>query len=137
MNPKIAHLQMIQIVVNRMTTNSFALKGWLITLLTGLFIFAKDSSPGRYSCVCVCLILMFWYLDSYCLTQERLFRDVYNRVRLLPEDKINFSMKPTKEELEDPKNQILSAMCAKIELPFYVILAIMAVSVKLNLFSLF
>ena len=36
---------------------------------------------------------MFWILDSYYLQQERLYRELYDDVRLQTEEKIDFSMK--------------------------------------------
>jgi len=37
MENKIKHLEMIQGVINRMASNSFALKGWAVTLVSGIF----------------------------------------------------------------------------------------------------
>ena len=37
-------------------------------------------------------MLIFWGLDGYLLWQERLFRALYDRVRLLEEREIDFSM---------------------------------------------
>lgn len=34
----------------------------------------------------------FWFLDGYFLWQERLYRAVYDEVRLRPSDNIDFSM---------------------------------------------
>lgn len=42
---KIRHLEMIQDIINRMAQNSFALKGWAVTLISGILILsAKDSN---------------------------------------------------------------------------------------------
>jgi len=35
---------------------------------------------------------VFWGLDGYFLRQERLFRKLYDHVRKLPEEEIDFSM---------------------------------------------
>ena len=37
MENKIKHLEIIQGVINRMAGNSFALKGWAVTLVAGTF----------------------------------------------------------------------------------------------------
>ena len=38
MESKIRHLEMIQGVINRLSTNSFLLKGWSLSLITGLIV---------------------------------------------------------------------------------------------------
>jgi len=37
-------------------------------------------------------ILIFWILDGYLLSQERLFRALFDKIRKLPETDIDFSM---------------------------------------------
>ncbi len=92
MSNKIAHLQMIQGVINRLSTNSFLLKGWSVVLISAIFAFAKG---GNYSFLIISYFpaLVFWGLDGYFLYEERIFRKVYDHVRKLTEDEIDFSMK--------------------------------------------
>ena len=46
MDNKVKHLEMIQGIVNRMSINSFLLKGWSVVLVSGLFaLAAKDCNP--------------------------------------------------------------------------------------------
>ncbi len=83
---------MIQGVINRMANNSFLLKGWSVILVSALFaLSAKDSN--------ICFILLayfpafsFWILDGYFLQQENLFRKLYDNVRKMNNDDIDFSM---------------------------------------------
>lgn len=92
---KIAHLQMIQGVIDRMGGNLFYLKGWAITLLAGLFAFStSDILPnGKWSILLlVILLFLFWILDGYFLSLERCFRDLYDKVRKMKEEDIDFSM---------------------------------------------
>lgn len=90
---KIAHLQMIQGVVDRMGGNLFYLKGWVITLLAGIFVVSSslDISVWFYGLFIV-LLMLFWYFDGYFLSLERCFRDLYDKVRKMHEDNIDFSM---------------------------------------------
>ena len=37
MSSKLSHLEMIQGIVNRLSQNSFLLKGWTVVLVSGLF----------------------------------------------------------------------------------------------------
>jgi hypothetical protein len=38
------------------------------------------------------LLLLFWVYDAYFLSLERKYRGLYDKVRQLPEEKIDFSM---------------------------------------------
>lgn len=89
---KIEHLKLIQAVITRMGTNSFLLKGWSVTLVAALFaLAAKDTKPAL---VLVAYLpgVVFWALDGYFLWQETLFRRLYDKVRELRGDQIDFSM---------------------------------------------
>ena len=93
MGNKQAHLEMIQGVINRMGGNSFLLKGWAVTLLAGLL--ALDISKPEDGCARIAYlpIILFWFLDSYFLYQERSFRKLYDAVRAKDEARVDFSMR--------------------------------------------
>ena len=77
MENKQQHLEFIQGAINRMAGNLFFIRGWVITLITGLFVlFTKDTNQN-YILIAYFLIIIFWVLDGYFLSQERLFRALY------------------------------------------------------------
>ena len=90
MEAKLKHLEMIQAVINRMAHNSFLLKGWSVTLTSALFVLAANDAKPQFILVALFPALMFWGLDGYFLWQERLFRALYDRVRLA--DLVDYSM---------------------------------------------
>ena len=45
---KVSHLEMIQGVINRMAGNSFALKGWAVTLVAGIFALSSKDADRTY-----------------------------------------------------------------------------------------
>ncbi|MBI3352222.1 MAG: hypothetical protein HY036_06555 [Nitrospirae bacterium] len=92
MESKHTHLEMIQGIVNRLSNNSFLLKGWSVVLVSGLFaLAAKDAKPlFVYIAYFPCFI--FWGLDGYFLWQEKLFRVLYDKVRALDLSSIDYSM---------------------------------------------
>jgi hypothetical protein len=92
MENKIQHLQMIQSVINRMAQCSFYLKGWTVVLVSALFALAAKDANVRFIILAYLPAVAFWFLDGYYLHQERLFRKLYNDVRLLPEANIDFTM---------------------------------------------
>ena len=103
------HLEFIQAIVSRMAGNLFFLRGWTITLITGVFALSAKDMNQVYLSIAYFLIFIFWVLDGYFLSQERLFRALYNHVRKLPEKDIDFSMN-TNEFKKDTKNTWLNSM---------------------------
>ena len=92
MEDKRSYLEMIQGVINRMSTNSFVLKGWVITLVAALFALAAEKSSAVFLYLAFFPTIVFWALDGYYLWQERLFRKLYDKVRLSTETSVDFSM---------------------------------------------
>ena len=81
---KIQHLEFIQNIINRMNTNSFQIKEWMITIVSALLALYASSDNVTYIFVAIIPTLLFWYLDAYYLQQERKFRKLYDDV--LPDD---------------------------------------------------
>ena len=92
MEAKLKHLEFIQGVINRLATNSFRLKGWAVVLVAALLALLAQAKCIDYSPVAFVPIVFFWGLDAYFLWQERLFRALYDHVRALKDDDIDFSM---------------------------------------------
>jgi len=92
MDEKMKHLEFIQNVITRMNSNSFLLKGWAVTLVSALFaLAAKDANP-LYAYISYIAIPMFWILDGFFLSQERQYRLLYEHVRIMQNQQIDFSM---------------------------------------------
>ena len=123
MEYKSKHLELIQGVINRMAGNLFFLRGWTITLIAALIaIFIKELNSGYIYFLAV-IVLVFWILDAFFLSQERLYRDLYNHVRKLKEEGIDFSMDTSKFK-KYKKNSMVYAMFSLTLLIFYVPLII-------------
>ncbi|OGQ47715.1 MAG: hypothetical protein A3H42_06500 [Deltaproteobacteria bacterium RIFCSPLOWO2_02_FULL_46_8] len=89
---KQAHLEMIQGIINRLSNNSFLLKEWSVILISALFALAAKDSNLLFVYLAYFPAISFWGLDAYFLHQEKLFRALYDRVRKMEEEKIDFSM---------------------------------------------
>ncbi len=119
MENKRKHLEFIQNIVSRMAGNLFFLRGWTITLITALLaLFIKSDSPNYAIYFLLALVLVFWILDGYFLSQERMFRDLYNHVRKLKEEEIDFSM-DISEYKKYKKNTLIYTMFSPTLLIFY------------------
>src|SRR3989339_120796 len=119
MENKRKHLEFIQAIISRMAGNLFFLRGWTITLISALLaLFIKGSGSSNVIYFLIVLTLVFWILDGYFLSQERLFRDLYNHVRKLKEEDIDFSM-DISEYQKLKKNTLIFAMFSTTLLVFY------------------
>ena len=90
---KIKHLEFIQNIITRMNSNSFTIKGWMVTIVSALLALYANSSNEIFIFIAIVPVFIFWVLDAYYLMQERIFRNLYNDVihdRITPV----FSMKP-------------------------------------------
>jgi hypothetical protein len=92
MDQKLKHLELIQGVINRLSTNSFQLKGWSGALVSALFALAAPQSRADFVYLAYVPAFVFWGLDGYFLWQERLYRALYDHVRQKSNDEIDFSM---------------------------------------------
>lgn len=129
MENKRKHLEMILGVINRMAGNLFYLKGWAITLVAALFaLAAKDASP-KYIFVAYFPVVMFWVLDGYFLSRERLFRALYDDVRMRDEKDIDFSM-DTRKYGKNRRNSWLRSMFSRTLLWFYPLLILMMLFIQ-------
>lgn len=133
MENKRKHLEFIQGIISRMAGNLFFLRGWTITLVGALLaLFSKNNSPDYVFYFLIVVVLIFWILDGYFLSQERSYRDLYNHVRKLKEEEIDFSM-DISEYQKYKKNSLIYSMFSLTLLIFYIPLVGAAVYILFQL----
>ena len=116
----IKHLEMTQAVINRLGRNSVLLKGWSMTVIVATMVLI-----ARYDIQNPCIVLAvifpvlgFWILDGYFLWQERLFRQVYDEVRV--QSDTDFRMDVMKHR-NKPQCSWLSAVFSVTLVIFYAV----------------
>ena len=116
----IKHLEMIQGVVNRLGHDSFLVKGWSMAILTAgiIFIARSEIQSGWIVLTFLIPVIGFWILDGYFLWQERLFRQVYNEIRV--QVVTDFSMNPMKHKSKPKCSWVASMFSITLNI-FYVI----------------
>ena len=116
----VEHLKMIQAVIDRLGRNSLWVKTWsLLLIVVGLTLIAIHYVHRPYfSLIQIPFVLGFWILDGYFLWQERLFRRVYDEVRL--QSDTDFQMDPLKHR-DKPKCSWGSAIFSVTLVIFYLI----------------
>src|SRR5690349_4899013 len=112
------HLEFIQATVSRMASNLFFLKGWTVTLIAGVFALAAKDANEKYFAIAYLAGILFWVLDGYFLAQERCFRALYDRVRTLSPERIDFSM-DTRPFQNERRNTWSGAMLSKTLIIYY------------------
>ena len=116
----VEHLEMIQAVIDRLGRNSFWIKSWSIILIVAamVLIARQDIQTPYFVLVLILPTLGFWILDGYFLRQERLFRQVYDEIRVQPDT--DFEMNPTKHK-NKPKCSWLSVFFSLTLVIFYIL----------------
>lgn len=133
MESKFKHLEIIQNTISRMASNSFALKGWAVTLVAAVFALASKDAEKTYLIIVYIPIFAFSGLDAYYLLQERLYRALYDEVRNCANDKIDFSMDTSPGKLKK-NNTFVKCYFSKTILAFYLpLLAVTTVLISIFL----
>lgn len=126
---KIKHLEFIQGVINRLSTNSFLLKGWSVVLVAALLGLGTYEHHSNLSILALVPVFVLWGLDAYFLEQERLFRALYDHVRKIENEEVDFSMS-LEPVIPDGKGWFSAAISRTlITFHFALVFAIILVSV--------
>jgi len=123
MENKIKHLELIQGLINRMSSNSFMLKGWAVTLVAGIFALSANGADKRFFIIAYIPVLVFWFLDAYYLFQEKLYIYLYNEVRLKDNNEIDFDLRTERFKTKIAK-PYLKCFFSKTEIFYYLPLAL-------------
>ena len=98
----IAHMYMIQDVVTRLETNCFMLKAVCMSLVVALLAFMSSTDNASYYYIlfgCVPIVI-FWIMDAVYLRMGRMFRKLFNKVRLHQmNDPFSMDISPYKDEV--------------------------------------
>ncbi len=146
MESKLKHLEMIQAIISRMASNMMFLRGWTITIISGLFalglIRMLSNDPNGINSTLAFLyffymeivLLLIWSLDGYFLWQERLFRCLYEDVARRDNSNIDFSM-DTRIYKTNTQNSWWTSTISKTLLWFYAPLTILPLILFLFIFN--
>lgn len=116
----VKHLEMTQAVINRLGRNSVLLKSWSMTILVAaMVLITRENLQNQYFVLMLFLpIVGFWILDGYFLSQERLFRQIYDDIR--QQSETDFKMDLGKHK-NTPKCSWIAAIFSVTLIIFYLI----------------
>ena len=89
---KIKHLEMIEEIIKRMASNSFAIKGWAVAIVSAIIAYGKDQTNWKYYITAFIPLFVLHCLDSFYLYIERKYLDLYEKVRMKKNTQIDFDM---------------------------------------------
>lgn len=133
-------IDLIQNCISRMAQNSFVIKGWTISLLAVIVALLPEKVDLDIRVLCIisfAVTVCFWYLDSYYLKMECLYRWKYTWViknRLNTLDYI-YDLNPHNAETwvggsSEPK--MMSVMFSKTMRPMYLFISVVEIAIFLN-----
>lgn len=127
MENKLKHLEFIQNVITRMNSNSFVIKGWTITIVSAVLAIFATIQIDYILLIGVIPIVLFWFLDAYYLTQEKLFRCLYNKT--IQENSVIplFNMEIPEECKNKSDNSYCSVFFSKTIWPLYLSILIIVI----------
>lgn len=111
-----------QQIIQRLTVQSFAIKGFSFTFVGLIGNIIKDFDSWLLSLTAVLSVLVFWYLDSYYLRMERIYRQVeedLDEIKGLDYTKYNISV------------SILRVACSRTVWPLYFVQLLIILSLSL------
>jgi hypothetical protein len=77
--PNEKHLEMIQAIISRMASNSFAYKALSLTLISAGLAFAGSTETPVILLGLVPMAFVVWLLDGFHLHTERRYRKLYDK----------------------------------------------------------
>jgi hypothetical protein len=122
---RLKHLEFIQAVIGRHANSAFLVRGWGLTIVAAFFAVLATRFEPMLAAVALVPLVTFWALDGYFLWQERLFRQLYDDVRLSTS-----KVPPMSMDVRDYLSQIrwLDAIRSKTLLLFYAPLVVLDVA---------
>ena len=118
------HLKMIEDIITRMASNSFQLKGWAISLISAILVFANLKNETSFIWVAVLPIIVFWILDAFYLQLERKYRELYKMVQ---QDYINNTNKVSIFDMNTNNIKVCCLFCimfSRSVVPIYLVILI-------------
>lgn len=83
--PNVERLKLIQSIIDRMARNSFALKGWAVTLTGALLSLAATNGDRTIAVIAIYVLIAIAALDAYYLALERAYRKLYEQAATQPD----------------------------------------------------
>ena len=103
-------LNMIQNCITRMAEDSFQLRKWYMSMvfIGGGFCYQQNINPDPFMSILLVMTVIFWYLDTFFLRLERLYRRKYAWViknRIAGNTELFYNLDPYEKRMWLPDNE--------------------------------
>ena len=103
-------LNMIQNCITRMAEDSFQLRKWYMSMvfIGGGFCYQQNINPDPFMSILLVMTAIFWYLDTFFLRLERLYRRKYAWViknRIAGNTELFYNLDPYEERMWLPDDE--------------------------------
>jgi hypothetical protein len=126
-------IDLIQGIINRMSHNSFLLKGWAITIIVAVLALSKDTLVTNdltyFSIILLIPLIVFWYLDAFFLHKEKCYIKLYDWVIENRSKTKEFQYNLNYKRFEKDVDSILKIMRSDTLLTFYGITALILLGI--------
>lgn len=130
---KVKHLELTQAVITRLANNSSQAKHWCLLVLGAIWGISLKEGNVTYFHVLgeMALIITFWWLSSYYLQQERIFRKIYEYI-IDPKSRTKTPLYPLEYDLDPEhysieKEKILCVMESSSQSGFFAPLLVICI----------
>ncbi len=126
---EIKYMEMIQVIITRMNTNSFQIKNFMMLILSACLVAFINAKNGWILVSFIPVVIIIWIIDSYYLQQERKFRGLYNELVENFNSHTLFSMKTDK--IKGCDYNLISSMFISINCFIYLAILSLIITIKL------
>lgn len=125
------HLNMVQSIIQRMSSNSTSCKAWCITLVSALLVLLSEHGDTNYAFITCLPIFLFFVLDTYYLSLEKRFRMSYDSfINRLHNGKLRVKDLYAITPGEEPIKHFLHSAKSPSVWPFYLTLFVLVLWVR-------
>ncbi|MRX40159.1 hypothetical protein GJU43_12800 [Flavobacterium sp. LC2016-23] len=122
---KIQHREFVQNIITRMNANSFQIKSLTITIISAFLAIYATTTKELFLIIPIPIVVLFWFLDTYYLQQERKFKGIYNDITGLNNNPITTNTYQISPNLYIGKEyNYWNAFSSKTLFPFYLLIIV-------------
>lgn len=103
---RIQHLNMVLRIAEEKATNSDNLKRWCVSLASAFLALSTQHNGVKVAYIALFPIFFLWLLDSYEQLMLSLTFKLYDRVRLLPEEMIDYNL--SLEQVQGQRDAVMT-----------------------------
>lgn len=127
MEKKIRHLEMVERAIARNGLYRIIIKCLTMFFITSMLALYDSYANDAYLMVVLVPMAVLCFIDAFYLQQQRLYSSLFDHVRYLSEDQIDFNLSPVLKDFQDDKNFFFQCLIALSVAGFYIPLAFIAV----------